>query len=164
VSDVAQGLRRGRSYATTAISGHRCVQDIGGHPRVILIVVYRCAIKVVMYNRNQEEKDAFDTYCIRPHISRSRICVQARSNHGTVLLNRSGAQYSTVYVFLIIIQRIWVFFWRDKNRSYLRRLTPLISNLQLSAGYVQTNPRRMSMKTDLSNAARPNLICVFTGL
>ena len=35
------------------------MQDIGGRPQVILIVL-RCAIKVVTYNHNQEEKDAFD--------------------------------------------------------------------------------------------------------
>ena len=36
------------------------MRDIGGRPKVILVVVCRCAIKVVTCNRNQEEKDAFD--------------------------------------------------------------------------------------------------------
>jgi hypothetical protein len=46
------------------------VQDIGGRLQVILIVVYRCAIKVVMYKRNQEEKDVFDMCIVSVRISR----------------------------------------------------------------------------------------------
>ena len=129
------------------------MQDIGGRPQVILTVVYRCAITgvIVMCNRNQEEKNVFNMCIESVRISRGPAFAFARLHHRTGLLYRSDAPEPRIHL-PDNLYTADLGLLGGKNRTHLRQLIPLSSNLQLSAGHVQLQgyrydkTRRMSIK------------------